>query len=212
MLRLLRCWFVVLPAFAVGCQSMPNLESTPILPMMGGSPIQDQNPVFIPLNKLEYGRLFETSIEVLGDYGFEITESNRYSGHIEATPRVAPGIAMLLKPGSPDWYERWLATLQTYRHRVTVIIQTADPSAAEFGGYFVEFVVRKELEDLARPLRSTVGGAVFRSENTIERQTEVIDATFFEPNWMYRGRDAMMEQELIRRFKCAMARSQACGP
>jgi hypothetical protein len=95
---------------------------------------------------------------------------------------------------------------------VTVIIQTADPSTAEFGGYFVEFIVRKELEDLARPLRSTVGGAVFRSENTVERQTEVIDATFFEPNWMYRGRDAMMEQELIRRFKCAMARSQACGP
>jgi hypothetical protein len=60
------------------------------------------------------------------------------------------------------------------------------------------------LEDLARPLRSTVGGAVFRSENTVERQTEVIDATFFEPNWIYRGRDAALEQELIRRFKNAL--------
>jgi len=45
---------------------------------------------------------------------------------------------------------------------------------------------------------------VFRSENTVERQTEVIDATFFEPNWIFRCRDEAMEQELIRRFKNAL--------
>jgi len=205
MMRLLRyVVVVVLPALAVGCQHLQPAVEMPPLVSIGGSPIKDQNPVFIPLAPSQYGRVFETALQVLGDYGFEITESNRYSGHIEATPRVAPGIAMLLKPGSPDLYERWLSTLQTYRHRVTVIVQTSDPNPAEHGGYFVEFVVRKELEDLPRPLRSTVGGAVFRTEGTVERQTEVIDASFFDPSWIYRGRDAMMEQELIRRFKCAL--------
>lgn len=195
---------VLLPAFAVGCQHLqPAVEIPPIV-SMGGSPFKEQNPFLVTLAPDQYGRVFETALQVLTDYGFEITESNRYSGHIEATPRVAPGIGMLLKPGSPDWYERWLATLQTYRHRVTVIIQTSDPNPAEHGGYFVEFVVRKELEDIPRPIRSTVGGAVFRSEGTVERQTEVIDPSFFDPSWIYRGRDAMLEQELIQRYRCAL--------
>jgi hypothetical protein len=62
---------------------------------------------------------------VLGDYGFEIRESNRYDGHIETIPRIAPGLGLFLKPGSPDLRDRLLATLQTYRHRVLVDIQPA---------------------------------------------------------------------------------------
>ncbi|MBI1831291.1 MAG: hypothetical protein HYR84_07575, partial [Planctomycetes bacterium] len=90
-------------------------------------------------------------------------------------------------------------------------IQTADRAPADHGGYLVEFVVRKELEDLPRPIRSSVGGAVFRSESTVERQTEVIDATFFEPSWIFRGRDTALEQEMIRRFKNALARPERMG-
>ena len=63
---------------------------------------------------------------------------------------------------------------------------------------------RKELEDVPRPIRSTVGGAIFRNEPTVERQFEVIDATFFEPMWIYRGRDIPLEQEIIRRLKRCM--------
>ena len=192
---------VFLPALAMGCQNLnASLDMPPVMPI-GANTCQDQNPVYIPLPKEQYGKVYESILQTLGDYQFEIAETNRYSGHIETVPRVSPGLAVLLKPGSPDLYERLLSTLQTYRHRVTVLIQPADPQGAEHGGYFVEFIVRKELEDLPRPLRSSVGGAVFRSENTVERQTEVIDATFFEPTWIYRGRDAALEQELIRRFK-----------
>jgi hypothetical protein len=84
---------------------------------------------------------------------------------------------------------------------VTVIVQPAD-----HGGFFVEFIVRRELEDLPRPIRATAGGAVFRSEHTAERQTEVIDATFFQTTWIFKGRDVPLEQELIRRFNCAWNR------
>ena len=194
----------LLPIVLTGCTNLqPAMELTPLTPI-GSTIAQDTNPVFIPLPAREYGRVFETCLQVLGDYGFDIIEANRYSGHIEAAPRIAPGAGLLLKPGSPDLYERFLASLQTYRHRVSIVIQTADANPADHSGYFIEFIVRKELEDLPRPIRSTVGGATFRSENTVERQTEVIDANFFEPSWIYRGRDAQMEQELIRRFKCAL--------
>jgi hypothetical protein len=197
-------WYVtmaLLPAVALGCQNLnAALDVPPIVPI-GSDYVLDQNPVWIPRPPSDYGVVYETVLQVLGDYGFEIAETNRYSGHVEAVPRIAPGIILFLKPGSPDLYDRFLSTLQTYRHRVTVIIETADPQPADHGGYFVKFIVRKELEDLARPIRSTVGGAVFRSENTVERQTEVIDATFFDSSWINRGRDTAMEQELIRRFK-----------
>src|SRR5437762_1851180 len=115
----------LLPALALGCQNLnAALDLPPIIPI-GANPLPEQNPVYIPLPALEYGRVYETVLQVLGDYGFEIAEPNRYSGHVEAVPRVAPGIGLLLKPGSPELYDRLLCTLQTYRHRVTVIIQTA---------------------------------------------------------------------------------------
>ena len=205
MKRLLRLALVaLLPALAVGCQHLNAAVDLPPLMPIGAQPVETQNPILVHWPKLDYGNVYEKVLQVLGDYGFEIAESNRYSGHVEAVPRVAPGLALLLKPGSPDLYDRLLCTLQSYRHRVTVIIQTADPPTAVHGGYSVEFIVRKELEDLPRPLRSALGGAVFRSESTVERQTEVIDATFFEPTWIFRGRDAALEQELIRRFRKAL--------
>jgi len=194
----------VLPASSVGCATADfgAAFGQPILPI-GENYIADANPVYIPLPPEDYGpRVFEKILQVLGDYGFEIAEPHRYSGRVDAVPRISPGLVLFLKPGSPDLYDRLLSSFQTYRHRVTVLIE---PVAQEKGGgYFIEFIVRKELEDLPKPYKATAGGAVFRSENTLERQTEVIDATFSEPNWIFRGRDAAMEQELIRRFKKAL--------
>lgn len=185
----------MLVSLATGCTSMgPHFEPTPLLPL-GTEVVQDGNPVYIPLGHQQYGLVFETCLQVLNDYQLEIQESNRYDGRIEARPRIAPGVLQLFKPGSPDMYERVLATAQTYRQRVSLAIQPADN-----GGYFIEVQVRKELEDLQKPVRSTVGGAVFRSENNVERQFEVIDPVFFEPGWLYKGRDVAMEQELIRRL------------
>lgn len=207
MKRLLRrACVAVLPLLALGCQHLDAAVDMPPLTAFGRRAVEYKNPDYLPLPKDDYGRVFERALEVLFDYGFEIAEANRYSGHIEAVPRVAPGVGLLLKPGSPELYDRLLCSLQTYRHRVTVVIQVADPAPADHGGYYVEFIVRKELEDLPQPLRSTVGAAVYRSEHTLERQTEVIDATFFEPNWIYRGRDTALEQEMICRFKNALAR------
>lgn len=159
-----------------------------------------ENPVFIELGHWQYGHVFECCLKVLLDYGFEISESNRYDGRIETVPRIAPGLVQFLKPGSPDPYERLLATTQTYRHRVSLVIQPADNE-----GYFIEVIARKELEDLPKPIRGTVGGAVFRSENTVERQFEVIDPIFFEPAWIYKGRDVALEQEIICRLKACMS-------
>ena len=160
-----------------------------------------ENPVYIPLghDPFAYGLLFESVLRTLIDEGFELQEANRYDGRVEALPRTAPGLGLWMKPGSPSFRERLLSTLQSYRHRVSVVIQPADN-----GGYFVEIIARKELEDLARPTRSTAGAAFFRNETTVERQFEVIDATVVDSAWIYKGRDPALEQRLIERLKKAI--------
>jgi hypothetical protein len=178
-----------------GCQTVgPMMREPPAIIPAGTRPDEDANPVYIP--PLSYGHVFETLLHVLHDYDFEIADSNRYDGRIETVPRVAPGLFELFRPGSPDLYDRLLETAQSYRHRVTIIIQPANNQ-----GYFVEVIARKELEDLMKPIRSTVGGAIFRTENNVDRQFEVIDPTFFESTWIFRGRDVPLEQELICRIK-----------
>jgi hypothetical protein len=184
---------------AAGCQTTgPLLEGPPLVPA-GAQYIDDTNPVYVPLGPESYGLVFENVLSVLTDYGFEIRESNRWDGRIETLPRIAPGVGLLLKPGSPDLYDRVLATLQTYPHRVLVEIQPA-----QNGGFFVKVTANKELEDLPRPIRSTTGAAIFRNDQDVARQFEVIDPTFFDATWIYRGRDLPLEQELIRRLKLCM--------
>ena len=99
-------WFLAAAGAALmaGCQSGPQfVEVAPIVPH-GVAYVDDQNPVFIPLGPTSYGLVFENCLQVLGDYGFELREQNRYSGHIETIPRVSPGLLLFLKPGSPDYY------------------------------------------------------------------------------------------------------------
>jgi hypothetical protein len=194
-----KLWAAALMALGAGCQNAPKLLEGPVFVPAGSTIVHDQNPVFIPLGPNAYGQVFENCLTVLGDYGFEIQESNRYDGRIACLPRVSPGLGLFMKPGSPDLWDRLLATTQSFRHQVSLAIQPADN-----GGFFIEVMARKELEDLPRPVRSTVGGAVFRNELTVERQFEVIDSAFFGSGWIYRGRDVPLEQEIIRRLKKCM--------
>ncbi len=192
-------WLAALLGLGAGCQSLPPMLEGPALVPAGSNIVYDHNPVFIPLGIDSYGQVFENCLTVLGDYGFEILLSNRYDGQIECVPRVSPGLGLFLRPGSPDLYDRLLATTQSYRHRVSVRVQDAVN-----GGYFIEVVARKELEDVPRPVRATVGAAVFRNEPTVERQFEVIDPVFFDTGWVPKGRDVPLEQEIIRRLKKCM--------
>jgi len=157
-----------------------------------------ENPVYVPLGPNSYGMVFEKVFDVVSEY-FEIAYANRYDGRIETFARIAPGLEQPWRPGSPDWYGRLLATFQSLRHRAFVIIQLADD-----GGFFVQVVVFRELEDVARPIRSTAGAAAFRSDNTVERQYEVIDPAVFEKAWIPMGRDTCLENAIIQKIKKCM--------
>ena len=174
-----------------GCATGPLQEN----PLPVGLPrAAVENPAYVAQGPLSYNRVFSKVLDVVDDY-FEIAYANRYDGRIETHPRIAPGLGQPWKAGSPDPYDRLLASFQTIRHRCVVLIQAADD-----GGFFVDVKVYRELEDLERPSRATAGAAAFRSDPTVERQYQVIDATAYEPNWIPTGRDARLEQILLDRI------------
>ncbi|HEX3315995.1 MAG TPA: hypothetical protein VHR72_13945 [Gemmataceae bacterium] len=190
------CCLLLLAALDLGCASVDTPQLTPLV-STNTQYAADRNPVYIPLS--DYGRVYENCLRVLGDYGFRFAESNRYDGRIETMPRSAAGLLLPLRPGSPDLYERTLATLQSYRHRVTLLILPADQ-----GGFFIQVIVRKELEDLPKPEHSIVGPAAFRTDQNVDQTTEVIDDSSFDSAWISKGQDPAMEQEIIRRLKLLM--------
>jgi hypothetical protein len=158
--------------------------------------VTQENPVYLPQGPQPevYDKIFQKALDIVDDF-WEIAYSNRYEGRIESQPAVAPGIIQPWKPGSPDFYQRLLADLQSIRHRCIVLITTADE-----GGYYVDVKVLKELEDLPAPVRATAGSASFRMNSTIERQFEVIEQPLYEVNWIPIGRDFKLEQVILERL------------
>jgi hypothetical protein len=182
--------------FLSGCASGPLLDN-PGIYFAGAAPTIE-NPIYVPLGPPSYGQVFEKVLDVMSEY-FEIADYHRYAGTIETFPQLAPGLEQPWKPGSPDLEQRLLATMQTIRHRARALIQPADN-----GGFFIQVTVLKELEDVPRPIRAIAGAAIFRSEPTVERQYEVIDATRYETNWIPLGRNIPLEQAILQKLKNSM--------
>jgi hypothetical protein len=189
-----QAWGAAILLLAGGCATGP-LQENPVL-IHPTSVAGIANPVYLPYGPTSYGMVFEHVLDVVDDY-FEIAYSNRYDGRIETFPRIAPGLGQPWKPGSPDCYQRLLASFQTIRHRAIVVIL---PTHEGGGGYKVDVKVYKELEDLERPIRATYGSAIFRADNQIERQYEVVDPAVFESTWIPIGRDEKLEQVLLERI------------
>jgi hypothetical protein len=179
-----------------GCATGPLLEN-PMVVHPAAKADCAANPVYVPFNSApqSYATLFEHVLDVIGDYGFDIAYSNRYEGRVETFPRISPGLGQPWKYGSPDFYQRLVASCQTIRHRIIVLIAPAND-----GGYFINVKVYKELQDLPRPSRATAGAASFRSDPTIERQYEVIETGQFENGWIPIGEDLLMEQAILDRL------------
>ncbi len=176
-----------------GCAIKPLTENPMLVRPDPFLPVD--NPVFIPQGPMAYGLVFEKVLDTIDDY-FEIAYANRYDGRIETHPRVAPGLEQPWKPGSPDFPQRLVATLQSMRHRATVLIQPADD-----GGFFIQVIILKELEDLPRPIRATAGAAAFRGDNTVDRQFEVVDPIFLDSSWIPKGRDTELEEVILQRIR-----------
>ena len=177
-----------------GCATAPPLDN-PLAIRRG----EVENPVLVSPGQptaASYREVFEKCVEVLDDY-FELNTPNPYDGRIASKPRVAPGYEQFWKAGNPDPRQRLLATFQSIRQTATIEIRAGDR-----GGYLVYVVVDRELEDVPRPSRATVGAAVFQEMPTVDRQLEVVTPELTGSRaWIRVGRDYAFEQEILRRIR-----------
>lgn len=128
-----------------------------------------QNPMFIPAVDREL--LWNQTVDAVDDY-FRIEREDRVrliggvltEGRIDTFPTIGSTIFEPWRTDSTRGYEKIHATFQSIRRRATLRVIPIE------GGYLLDVIVQKELEDLDKPEHATAGGATLRHDGTIVRQ------------------------------------------
>ena len=182
-------------AAAGGCASVPPVDNPVVVrPATPDPPGTADQPSGRP-GCAGYDEVYERALDALDDY-FEIVPGSRYAREIRTYPRVAPGYEQPWKTGSPDPYERWLATFQSIRHFAVVRIDEADR------GYRVTVEVYKELETVPLPIQPLGGPAAFRAAPLADRTSDTLTGlATAEYQWGPAGphphRDFAFEQAIL---------------
>jgi hypothetical protein len=155
-----------------------------------------ENPLVVPT--ADFDTVWRETVAVLDEY-FDIRSENRLARTIVTDPVQG---ATLLEPWRGDssgFYERLESTLQSTRRFARVQI---DPVPGR--GFAVKLEVLKELEDLAKPNRQSAGRAVFNNDFPVNRTREIVGPVPIPLQWIPRGRDSRLEQEILQRIRDAL--------
>jgi hypothetical protein len=160
----------------------------------GPGPIQ--NPLFLTPVDREF--LWNQTVDAVDDH-FRIEREERVrliggvltEGRIDTFPTIGSTIFEPWRRDSTPGYEKIHATLQTIRRRATVRVIPVE------GGYLLDVVVQKELEDLDKPEHATAGGATLRHDGTIVRQEGPPGRYSVTLGWIPIGRDITLEQRIL---------------
>lgn len=181
---------IVLCAALTGCGlfSPAPLSEVPAVPL--------PNPALIPAGEPEF--VWLQVVDAVDDY-FRIARQqplqNSPAAILEGRLDTAPQIgASLLEPWRKDstpGFERLQSTLQTIRRTAHVIVRPHG------GGYELEVIVLKDLEDVDRSQSSGASGASVRHDGTIVRTDQSIDDQPVTLGWIPQGRDFSLEQQIL---------------
>jgi hypothetical protein len=159
--------------------------------IMAGPPAA--NPLVVP--SADFETVWKECIAVLDEY-FEIANENRLSRTIVTQPVIG---ATLLEPWRTDSVtitDRFEATIQTIRRHARI---TVNPAPG--GGFLVRVDVFKELEDLAKPDRQSMGRAVFNNDFPVNRTFEIVGPVPLPLQYIPRGHDVKLEQVIVDRIR-----------
>lgn len=166
----------------------------------GNPPLVPQlcaNPGMVPGYNHDY--VWDQVVDVTDDY-FEIAREDRVrmvgdvlvEGRIVMRPVVGATLFEPHRDDSVGLYNRWESTLQTIRRQGQVRVIPTE------GGYFVEVIVNKELEDRTKPDNAPASDATFYPEivPTVVSAPTVLQDTA-ERGWISLGRDPALEQKML---------------
>ncbi|HTU27629.1 MAG TPA: hypothetical protein VMF30_19620, partial [Pirellulales bacterium] len=160
-------------------------------------PIVANNPVMIPNQNPDL--VFETTVDVLDDY-FKIDEEIPVrlegdvlvEGQIRTYPRSGSTILEPWTPDAANFYERLEGTLQSIRRTALVRVIPSE------GGFLIDVVVTKELEDVLRPEAGSASRAPnLRNDSSLRRYIDPVTGTQPTLGWILLGRDVALEQKIL---------------
>ncbi len=154
------------------------------------------NPLFLP--PVDRELLWNQSVDAIDDY-FRIEREDRVrliggvltEGRIDTFPTIGSTMFEPWRTDSTRGYEKLHATLQSIRRRATLRIIPVE------GGYLLDVVVQKELEDLDKPEHASAGGATLRHDGTLVRQEGPPGRFSVTLGWIPIGRDVALEQRIL---------------
>jgi hypothetical protein len=182
---------------AAGCLTWFPTNPTPPEAAFAPLPIMANNPVLIPNQNPEL--VFETVVDVVDDY-FKVDHEIPVrleggvlvEGEIDTFPRSASTILEPWNRDAASFYERVEGTLQSTRRRAIVRVLPAE------GGFLVDIVIIKELEDVLRPETGSASRAAnLRNDNSLRRYVDPVRGTQPTLGWIELGRDVALEQKLL---------------
>lgn len=178
---------------AWGCAVSP----TPISPL--AAPMSE-NPALVPVADRDF--LWITLVDVVDDY-FTIDQEEPVrqlgdvltEGRIDTFPEIGSTIFEPWRRDSANSYEKMESTLQSIRRQAVVRVIPAS------GGFLIDVAVFKELEDVPRPERATVGQATLRHDNSLDSPTPSVGERLTSAGWIPVGRDLTLEQQILCQIK-----------
>jgi len=202
-LLLLLMLLLALATIAPGCHG-PWQYGYPGGHFAHGPPVP--NPMFVGVTDPEL--VWTQLLDVLDD-DFKVQQEERVrvvgdlllEGRIETFPTDGSTILEPWRKDSTHGYEKWHATLQSIRRRAIVRVIPAE------GGFLVDVVVNKELEDLNRPENATVDKTTFRYDGSLTaNDDETVDDPSITLGWIPVGRDISLEQRILRQLQSRLMR------
>lgn len=180
------CLIMGLMTVATGCAGGPQQASQ-----------QTGNPLFVRAQNEEDA--WETTVDVVHDYLFEIERESRIDGVIETKFKTGAGVLEPWHRDSADGYSRWESTLQSIRRKAYISVTPAQ------GGYFVSVEAFKEIEDVAGAA-NFAGGATFQDHTPLQRDLDLVVGQSSPSGWIPRGRDAALERSMLQSIQNAFNR------
>lgn len=184
--RLLRFAWLALLAPCLGC-------GTPWLM------VRQPNPVFVPVGDPEF--LWNTLVDVVDDH-FQIDREERVrvvdnmlvNGHISTRPEPGSTLLEFWRGDTTTFYDKLESTFQSYRRQAEIEVTPVE------GGFSVQMMVFKELEDVPKPLSATAGAGTLRHDTSQRHVKMAIGQQPTVTGWIPQGRDPNLEQKMLNQL------------
>jgi hypothetical protein len=155
------------------------------------------NPMLMPIGNDELA--WEQIVSVVNDYFRVVREQQARrtnlewtEGRIETAPQSGATIFEPFRHDSVGAFNRWESTFQTIRR--TAVIRVIPNQ----GGFLVEVIVNKELENLPHPEHATAGSATFFSDGSLPtKRAGDVNRLASSPRWISLGRDPALESRML---------------